>query len=48
MKKEYKIILPEDFQFPSQELRYLHWKGYPLKSLPSKFSWREPCCTQHD
>ncbi|KAL6343117.1 hypothetical protein AAG906_019660 [Vitis piasezkii] len=37
MKKEYKIILPEDFQFPSQELRYLHWKGYPLKSLPSNF-----------
>ncbi|WJZ87743.1 hypothetical protein VitviT2T_007099 [Vitis vinifera] len=37
MKKEYKIILSEDFQFPSQELRYLHWKGYPLKSLPSNF-----------
>ena len=37
MKKEYKIILPEDFQFPLEELRYLHWKGYPLKSLPSNF-----------
>ena len=37
MNNEYKIILHEDFQFPSQQLRYLHWKGYPLKSLPSNF-----------
>ncbi|KAL6342787.1 hypothetical protein AAG906_016622 [Vitis piasezkii] len=27
----------EDFQFPAHELRYLHWEGYPLKSLPSNF-----------
>ncbi|KAL6342776.1 hypothetical protein AAG906_016610 [Vitis piasezkii] len=26
----------EDFQFHT-ELRYLHWEGYPLKSLPSNF-----------
>ncbi|KAL6315510.1 hypothetical protein AAG906_000808 [Vitis piasezkii] len=26
-----------DFEFPSQELRYLHWDGYPLESLPSNF-----------
>ncbi|KAJ9675440.1 hypothetical protein PVL29_024385 [Vitis rotundifolia] len=26
-----------DFVFPSQELRYLHWDGYPLESLPSNF-----------
>ncbi|KAJ9675652.1 hypothetical protein PVL29_024532 [Vitis rotundifolia] len=26
-----------DFEFPSKELRYLHWDGYPLKSLPSTF-----------
>ncbi|KAJ9675668.1 hypothetical protein PVL29_024538 [Vitis rotundifolia] len=26
-----------DFKFPSQELRYLHWDGYPLESLPSNF-----------
>ncbi|KAJ9701121.1 hypothetical protein PVL29_006459 [Vitis rotundifolia] len=37
MKKEYKVVLPEDFQFPSHELRYLHWEGYSLKSLPSNF-----------
>ncbi|KAJ9675664.1 hypothetical protein PVL29_024537 [Vitis rotundifolia] len=26
-----------DFGFPSQELRYLHWDGYPMESLPSNF-----------
>ncbi|KAJ9675439.1 hypothetical protein PVL29_024384 [Vitis rotundifolia] len=26
-----------DFEFPSKELRYLHWDGYPLESLPSNF-----------
>eukprot|EP00261_Vitis_vinifera_P034267 XP_019075510.1 PREDICTED: TMV resistance protein N isoform X1 [Vitis vinifera] len=36
-EKEFKVILPEDFQFPAHELRYLHWEGYPLKSLPSNF-----------
>ena len=36
-EKQLKIILPEDFQFPAPELRYLHWEGYPLKSLPSNF-----------
>ncbi|WJZ87725.1 hypothetical protein VitviT2T_007086, partial [Vitis vinifera] len=36
-EKQLKIILPEDFQFPAPELRYLHWEGYPLKSLPSYF-----------
>ncbi|KAL6318087.1 hypothetical protein AAG906_035232 [Vitis piasezkii] len=29
-----------DFEFPSQELRYLHWDGYPLESLPSNFMQR--------
>lgn len=29
--------LPEDFTFPSYDLRYLHWDGYPLKSLPLCF-----------
>ena len=29
--------LPRDFTFPSCDLRYLHWDGYPLKSLPSNF-----------
>ncbi|KAL6342797.1 hypothetical protein AAG906_016632 [Vitis piasezkii] len=36
-KKEFKVILPEDFHFPAHELRYLHWEGYPLKSLSSNF-----------
>ena len=29
--------LPRDFTFPSCDLIYLHWDGYPLKSLPSNF-----------
>ena len=38
MGKEYqKLIIPEDFEFPSYDLRYLHWEGYSLKSLPSNF-----------
>ncbi|KAJ9701112.1 hypothetical protein PVL29_006456 [Vitis rotundifolia] len=36
-EKKFKVILPKDFQFSAHELRYLHWEGYPLKSLPSKF-----------
>ena len=36
-EKQLKVILPEDFEFPAHELRYLHWEGYPLKSLPSNF-----------
>ena len=30
-------LLPRNFTFPSYDLRYLHWDGYPLKSLPSSF-----------
>ncbi|XP_034674451.1 disease resistance protein RPV1-like [Vitis riparia] len=29
--------LPRDFKFPSHELRYLHWDGWTLESLPSNF-----------
>ncbi|KAL6343081.1 hypothetical protein AAG906_017893 [Vitis piasezkii] len=29
--------LPRDFEFSSYELRYLHWDGYPLESLPMNF-----------
>ncbi|KAL6327245.1 hypothetical protein AAG906_016672 [Vitis piasezkii] len=36
-KRCQKLLLPEDFQFPSDYLRYLHWEGYSLKSLPSNF-----------
>ncbi|KAL6315586.1 hypothetical protein AAG906_000892 [Vitis piasezkii] len=37
-----KVLLSQvhfcrDFEFPSQELRCLHWDGYPLESLPSNF-----------
>ncbi|KAL6316879.1 hypothetical protein AAG906_022891 [Vitis piasezkii] len=37
MRKEYKLIIPKNFELPSYELRYLHWEGYSLKSLPSNF-----------
>ncbi|XVF81800.1 hypothetical protein PTKIN_Ptkin15bG0185700 [Pterospermum kingtungense] len=33
-----KRILNHDLKFLSNELRYLHWEYYPLKSLPSTFS----------
>ncbi|XP_034676085.1 disease resistance protein RPV1-like isoform X2 [Vitis riparia] len=38
MTKTYKVFLPKDFKFPSQELRYLYWEGYPLQTLPSNFN----------
>ena len=34
VRKEYKIFLPEGFEFP-RGLRYLHWEG--LESLPLNF-----------
>ncbi|KAJ9707363.1 hypothetical protein PVL29_002389 [Vitis rotundifolia] len=38
IRKEYqKLLLPKDFEFPSYNLRYLHWEGYSLNSLPSNF-----------
>ncbi|KAJ9684897.1 hypothetical protein PVL29_017066 [Vitis rotundifolia] len=38
MKEECQnLLLPEDFEFPSLYLRYLHWERYSLKSLPSNF-----------
>lgn len=33
-----KLHLPEGLESLSDELRYLHWHRYPLKSLPSKFN----------
>ena len=35
--ENFKLILPENFEFPSYELRYLYWERYSLKSLPSNF-----------
>ncbi|GAY66302.1 hypothetical protein CUMW_247630 [Citrus unshiu] len=33
-----KLHLPQGLQYLSDELRYLHWHGYPLKMLPSNFT----------
>ncbi|XP_019071777.2 disease resistance protein RPV1 isoform X3 [Vitis vinifera] len=38
MTKTYKVFLPKDCEFPSQELRYLYWEAYPLQTLPSNFN----------
>ncbi|XP_034708580.1 disease resistance protein RUN1-like [Vitis riparia] len=37
MREDNKVKLSKDFEFPSYELRYLYWHGYPLESLPSSF-----------
>eukprot|EP00261_Vitis_vinifera_P030658 XP_019071901.1 PREDICTED: TMV resistance protein N-like [Vitis vinifera] len=37
MGEHSKVKLSKDFEFPSYELRYLCWQGYPLESLPSSF-----------
>ena len=36
MREECKVLFPKDFEFP-HNLRYLHWQGCTLRSLPSKF-----------
>ncbi|KAL6316820.1 hypothetical protein AAG906_021120 [Vitis piasezkii] len=35
------IHLPQYFKFPSRKLRYLHWDGWTLESLPSNFDGEE-------
>ena len=35
--KNYEVHVSTGFEFLSNELRYLHWDGYPLRSLPSNF-----------
>nr|V9M2S5.1 RecName: Full=Disease resistance protein RPV1; AltName: Full=NAD(+) hydrolase RPV1; AltName: Full=Resistance to Plasmopara viticola protein; Short=MrRVP1 [Vitis rotundifolia]AGC24028.1 TIR-NB-LRR type resistance protein RPV1 [Vitis rotundifolia] len=37
MKDASKMQLGQSFKFPSYELRYLRWDGYPLDSLPLNF-----------
>jgi hypothetical protein len=32
-----RVHLPSGLESLSEELRYLHWDGYPLTSLPSNF-----------
>ncbi|KAL6315878.1 hypothetical protein AAG906_012214 [Vitis piasezkii] len=36
-REDNRVKLSKDFEFPSCELRYLYWQGYPLESLPSSF-----------
>ncbi|KAL6318238.1 hypothetical protein AAG906_035746 [Vitis piasezkii] len=36
-----KVHFSGDFEFPSYELRYFQWDGYPLESLPSNFHGEE-------
>ena len=31
----------KDFAFPSNNLRYLYWRGYSLKSMPGQFNPKE-------
>ncbi|RVW24107.1 putative WRKY transcription factor 19 [Vitis vinifera] len=33
----FEVDLPEDFEIPSSELRYLHFEGYRLQCLPKNF-----------
>ncbi|KAG2329324.1 hypothetical protein Bca52824_000504 [Brassica carinata] len=35
-----KISLPDGLNFPLKEVRYLHWREFPLKELPPDFN---PC-----
>lgn len=32
-----RVHLPEGLEYLSDELRYFHWHGYPLKTLPLNF-----------
>ncbi|KAL6317027.1 hypothetical protein AAG906_026790 [Vitis piasezkii] len=36
-EEDYKVCISSDFEFPSWDLCYLYWHGYPLNSLPSNF-----------
>ena len=36
-RRDHKARLPQNFELPSYELRYLYWDGYPLKFLPTHF-----------
>ena len=37
IEDDFEVDLPEDFEIPSFELRYLHFEGYPLQCLPRNF-----------
>ncbi|XP_034677143.1 disease resistance protein RUN1-like [Vitis riparia] len=36
-EEDCKVCIKSDFKFPSGNLCYLYWHGYPLNSLPSNF-----------
>ena len=36
-EEDYKVCITSDFEFPSWDLCYLYWHGYPLNSLPANF-----------
>ncbi|XP_034674858.1 disease resistance protein RPV1-like [Vitis riparia] len=36
-EEDCKVSITSDFKFPSGNLCYLYWHGYPLNSLPSNF-----------
>ncbi|XVF81825.1 hypothetical protein PTKIN_Ptkin15bG0187100 [Pterospermum kingtungense] len=38
LRSIYDVLLKADLKFLSNELRYLRWDYYPLKSLPSSFN----------
>ena len=36
-EEDYKVYISSDFKFPSSDLCYLYWHGYPLNPLPAYF-----------
>ena len=36
-EEDCKVCITSDFKFPSGNLCYLYWHGYPSNSLPSNF-----------
>ncbi|KAJ4723729.1 Disease resistance protein (TIR-NBS-LRR class) family [Melia azedarach] len=38
LHKSYKVHLPQGLDYLPDELRYLHWYGYPLRTLPMRFN----------
>lgn len=37
-RRSSKVYLDRDLDYLPQELRYLHWHEYPLKTLPLDFN----------
>ncbi|KAJ9676128.1 hypothetical protein PVL29_024903 [Vitis rotundifolia] len=43
-KRQCKVRFSDDFEFHSDELRYLYWHEYPLQTLPSHFKPKNLVC----